>query len=152
MYGTNILVAGIDNDFIEDFVKTWIEHKLPPHHLGRARIIDPARLLVGLGAADIGVREFQDVLVVGVLLILTNVGHGLEYGGYGFLYAASRCQFLICEYCRWIIEEWQTYLRPFNFLREVQIQIQIQTNFLHREVHFQIKRMYNHYPYKRSMA
>ena len=42
------------------------------HHLTTGCIKDPANLLVGLRAADIGVREFQNMLTVSMLLILLS--------------------------------------------------------------------------------
>ena len=96
--GANVLVAGIDDDFIEDLVQTWIEMKLSPDHFVRARVVHPSRLLVGLGAANVGVRELQDVLVVSVLLILSNGyghGHGCSvYGVVSFCLGSKHCQIL----------------------------------------------------------
>jgi hypothetical protein len=95
---TNVLVAGIDNDFIEDLVQTWIEMKLSPDHFVRARVVHPSRLLVGLGAADVGVRELENVLVVSVLLVLSNGyghGHGCSvYGVVSFCLGSKHCQIL----------------------------------------------------------
>lgn len=92
----NVLVAGIDDDFIEDLVQTWIEVKLSPDHFVRARVVHPSRLLVGLGATDVGVRELQDVLVVSVLLVLSNgYGHGCSvYGVVSFCLGSKHCQIL----------------------------------------------------------
>ena len=80
-HGAHKLIACIHNDLVEDLVEARIEVEFAPDHLVRGGIIDPTRLLVGLGAADVGVREFQDVLVMRVLLILSS-GH--EYGVLGF--------------------------------------------------------------------
>ena len=63
--GTHELIAGIDDDFIKDFVEAWIEMELSPDHFVGTGIIDPSRLLIGLRAANIRVREFKDVLVLG---------------------------------------------------------------------------------------
>lgn len=92
--GTNVLVAGIDDDFIEDLIQTWIEVKFAPDHFVRTRVVHPPRLLVGFGAADVGVRELQDVLVVSVLLVLSS-GHGCSvYGVVSFCLGSAHCQFL----------------------------------------------------------
>jgi hypothetical protein len=72
----HIFIAGIDYDFIKDFVESWIEVKLAPHHFIGSGIVHPTRFFIGFGAADVGVREFQDVLVMGVFLILANGSHG----------------------------------------------------------------------------
>ena len=75
--GTHVFVAGIDNDFIKDFVETWIELDLAPYHFARRRIKEPTNLLIGLGATHVRIRKLKNVLMMRVFLVRTG-GHDLD--------------------------------------------------------------------------
>ena len=65
-------VASIHDNLIEDLVEARIEGELTMCHLARCGIEDPANLLMCLRAADVGVRQLEDVLTMRMLLILIS--------------------------------------------------------------------------------
>ena len=76
--GAHVFVASIDNDFIKDFVETWIEVHVAPDHFTRSGVIEPTSFLIGLGAAHIRIRKLQNVLVMRVFLVGTSGCHDLD--------------------------------------------------------------------------
>jgi hypothetical protein len=86
-----VFIAGVDEDFVEDFVKTRVEIEFPPYHLVGRGVICPASFLVGLGTANICIWKFQNMLVMSVFLIFTSSHLGLKFNRsfiflYGFKY------------------------------------------------------------------
>lgn len=56
------VVCGIDEDFVKDLVETGDKSDLAQRHAGGSFLEDPHLLGRGLGAADIGIRSFENML------------------------------------------------------------------------------------------
>ena len=67
--GADVFIPSIDDDFVKDLEESWIERGFTPDHFAVGGIIDPASFLIRFGATHIGIRNLQNVLVMGMFLV-----------------------------------------------------------------------------------
>ncbi len=62
-------ISCVHDDFVKEFVESRVEaYLLVEHFLGR-RIVDPSVLIMSFYRADVGIREFQNVVPMGKTLV-----------------------------------------------------------------------------------
>jgi len=87
-------IAGVHQDLVKQLVESRIERYTAVENLAGRLIPQPPRLCVSIGGTNVGVRQFQDVLAVSMLLISGCVSHFCSKGG-GLKLAQFYCTALV---------------------------------------------------------